>query len=308
MKLVAVKEIFTSADCRSLTSFVGKLCEEAAVVVWAFGYSSNVLPICGPSGEPLRPLTRGGTSQVEVDSCARLIYKPVPQSPGREQAQEQAQGQAQTQTQASGAEKGAVLPGLFGTGLGFGLKPHLFLQKLHGLSASNICLERADGFAMYVKRAASLVLGGVLGSRVFGEGATSWEERMALSVSRKLQQARSPTRRPSTKAVFSTPSSPRRISIVSLSPSRATAEVAPGPRERLALRRKSKKSTDLRSPTKITHSPKKESAVTGVARKGATGSDVEGNCDSSRNVRQDCVSVLEDIVLAIEQLCYRTIL
>ena len=64
---------------------------------------------------------------------------------------------------------------LLGTGLGFGLRVLLENGQPDGSSG------RADGVAVYLKRAATLVLAQVLGEKVFGGyGLRSWEERSRL--------------------------------------------------------------------------------------------------------------------------------
>jgi hypothetical protein len=81
------------------------------------------------------------------------------------------------------------IPGLLGSGLGYGFKATFENGEPDGSSG------RADGVAVYLKRGATLVLAAVLGSRVFGEGAKSWEQRASLinnarrSMFQSIQQA-----------------------------------------------------------------------------------------------------------------------
>eukprot|EP01041_Mallomonas_annulata_P008230 gene8230-16922_t len=196
VKLLSVKSIFTSSDkphpnrsrksnnilttpssatprpsLLHLTTLTGRLFEDATVVVWACGYSSNTMSILDPEGRPIpiysRPSDSPAQGQVEVDNKGRLLRV--------------------VSNDLSGP---SVVPceGLFGTGLGFGLRPELFFSREKGkTSHSKLSADRADGISVYVKRAASLVLGAVLGSRVFGPEAQSWEERVAIGVA--LRQA-----------------------------------------------------------------------------------------------------------------------
>ena len=85
------------------------------------------------------------------------------------------------------------VPGLYGTGLGFALQPE-GTTVVHppqsssssgggGVPPPDFTAEAADGVSVYLKRAATLILAGVLGPgpRLFGEGATSWEQRGAAN-------------------------------------------------------------------------------------------------------------------------------
>jgi hypothetical protein len=69
-------------------------------------------------------------------------------------------------------ETSKPIPGLFGSGLGYGLKAIFDNGEPDGSSG------RADGVAVYLKRGAALILASVLGSKVFGGGnITTWDER-----------------------------------------------------------------------------------------------------------------------------------
>lgn len=156
-----------------LPSLLSKLFDEAVAIVWACGYSSNMVPVLDEKGVPI-PI-RFSNGQVEVDNKARLL--------------------AETDindAKATGSPcKSLPLEGLFGTGLGFGLRPEtpaVAKGGVGGTVALSRLGERADGVAVYMKRAATLVLGSVLGTKVYGEGASSWEERETLRLQRKAQE------------------------------------------------------------------------------------------------------------------------
>ena len=136
-------------------SLAQKLFDEAAVIIWACGYSTNVVDVLDEAGVniPLR-MFRG---QVEVDDQARLLRDGPAGIPALPQP----------------------VGSLFGIGLGYGLKATVDGDRgeLDGSSG------RADGVAVYLKRGATLVLASVLGTKVFGSVGDwklqSWEERIA---------------------------------------------------------------------------------------------------------------------------------
>ena len=73
------------------TSIAQKMYEEAAVVIWACGYSSNTVPVSDENKKSVHfQMYRG---QVEVDDEARIL-----------------------------SEQGQPVIGLFGCGLGYGFK------------------------------------------------------------------------------------------------------------------------------------------------------------------------------------------
>jgi hypothetical protein len=54
------------------------------------------------------------------------------------------------------------------------------------LSLGNNSTEtaKADGVAVYLKRSATLILSHVLGTKVFGENANTWEEHVSVNLKR----------------------------------------------------------------------------------------------------------------------------
>lgn len=131
-------------------SIVDKLLEEAVVIVWSCGYSTNLIPIYDQFNQRINIKIRKG--QVDVDEQARVLYD-------------------------KDKEKNStgIVDNLFGSGLGYGLSATLDNGEYDGSSG------RADGVAVYLKRSATLVLAHVIGNRVFGGmGIRSWEERNIL--------------------------------------------------------------------------------------------------------------------------------
>lgn len=149
-------------------SIANKLFDDAAVIIWACGYSTNLVSVLDEDGSriPIR-LFRG---QVEVDNQGRLLLdaaKPIT-------------GSAPTSASALAAAAAAARPvgGLYGIGLGYGFKATFGSDKDPELDGSS---GRADGVAVYLKRGATLVLAATLGPQVFGQAngrqLMSWEER-----------------------------------------------------------------------------------------------------------------------------------
>jgi len=146
-------------------SIANKLFDDAAVIIWACGYSTNLVSVFDEEGTriPLR-LFRG---QVEVDNQGRLLLD----------ANSPVTGSAPASASALAAAARPV-DGLYGIGLGYGFKATFGSDKDPELDGSS---GRADGVAVYLKRGATLVLAATLGPHVFGEAngrqLMSWEER-----------------------------------------------------------------------------------------------------------------------------------
>lgn len=162
-----------------LPSLLSKLFDEAVVIVWACGYVSNMVPVFDEEGVPI-PI-RFSNGQVEVDSKARLMMNGSDSTIDSKGAV----------SSSACSSRPVPIEGLLGTGLGFGLKPETPAVLKGGAIGPAILSrqgERADGVAVYMKRAATLVLAAVLGPKVFGEGASSWEERESARQVRKAQE------------------------------------------------------------------------------------------------------------------------
>lgn len=170
-----------------------KLFDEATVIIWACGYGTNLISVRDKDGEPYEFSTSGG--QVEVDDEARVlcILKPdatpqtsaiiPPASPAPDGSPVRPTVSALLSPKSGGfivvnnAPRRIVpVPNLFATGLGYGLKAMFENGEPDGSSG------RADGVAVYLKRSATLILSSVLGSKVYGDNATSWKQRIANSL------------------------------------------------------------------------------------------------------------------------------
>lgn len=100
---------------------------------------------------------------------------------------------------------------LYATGLGYGLQATFDNGEPDGSSG------RADGVAVYLKRSATLILSSVVGTKVYGDNATSWKER----IEQGLVQAASAMKQ---KQQF--PVSPVRPATTATTEARATAILA----------------------------------------------------------------------------------
>lgn len=132
-------------------TMVQKLYDDCAVIVWACGYTSNICRVLESNGDPISFCYHG--NQIEVNDQAEIMchgsagFPPIP------------------------------VPRLLASGLGFGLK-----ANENGNDADSAA--RADGVAVYLKRSGTLILSHVLGARVFGEGASNWEQHVQLNLRR----------------------------------------------------------------------------------------------------------------------------
>jgi hypothetical protein len=68
---------------------------------------------------------------------------------------------------------------LLGTGLGYGLS----------LGNNSTETAKADGVAVYLKRGATLILSHVVGPKVFGDTASTWEQHVAINLKRSAMIA-----------------------------------------------------------------------------------------------------------------------
>lgn len=195
-------------------SLCTKLFDDATVIIWACGYSTNLVDIFDEHGVkvPVR-LLKG---QVEIDDKARLLLdSSYPRA-------SDGLGGCSSQGQSTGVSgpKDKHLVDVFGIGLGYGHKatldgdptgvifhasiPPRFPQELDGSSG------RADGVAVYLKRGATLILSALLGCKVFGavgeKQLTSWEERTLALKKDEISGVGSPLKTP--KRVCLTPPLP----------------------------------------------------------------------------------------------------
>jgi hypothetical protein len=173
VRMVSIKGSAISTDGKPLATMLQKIYDEATLIVWACGYSTNLPPIFDEFDIPMKFVESQG--QFDVDDTGhfqRII------------------GTASVKVE-----------GLLGCGLGFGLKATLDNGELDGSSG------RADGVAVYLKHGATLVLASVLGTQVYGEGVSSWEERISILNRRPLTSITVLPQSPGSSGVFS--SAPR---------------------------------------------------------------------------------------------------
>lgn len=151
-------------------SIIDKILEEAVIIIWACGYSTNHIPIYD-ANNCLIPLSHM-KGQVNVDDQARILAEDHYQFTSNTNQPLLDNNQSKVTKVSNNVN---VIENLYGSGLGYGLKAILDNGDLDGSSG------RADGVAVYLKRSATLVLSHILGNKVFGGGnIKSWEERNTL--------------------------------------------------------------------------------------------------------------------------------
>lgn len=173
VRMVSIKGSAISTDGKPLATMLQKIYDEANLIVWACGYSTNLPPIFDEFDIPMKFVESQG--QFDVDDTGhfqRII------------------GTASVKVE-----------GLLGCGLGFGLRATLDNGELDGSSG------RADGVAVYLKHGATLVLASVLGTQVYGDGVKSWEDRIAILNRRPLTSISAPPQSPGSCGIYS--SAPR---------------------------------------------------------------------------------------------------
>lgn len=135
------------------TTIINKMYDDAAVIIWACGYSTNTIPLLDENNNPIKYKLNKG--QIEVDENANVLMEKL--------------------NDTGDSLISCPIPNLYGSGLGYGLKATFDNGELDGSSG------RADGVAVYLKRGAALILAAVLGNAVFGgSDIKSWEERCEL--------------------------------------------------------------------------------------------------------------------------------
>lgn len=161
-----VRLICTGSDGSNHSTMVQKLFDDASVIVWACGYGSNIIPVTDECDRYLTLSYRGG--QVEVDNEARVLAHTNVYNSGM------ADGASTTMQGLSGSKSTHnsvyAVPNLYATGLGYGLKTSLEIES------------RADGVAVYQKRGATSILAHIIGTKVFGTGAHTWEQHVELNM------------------------------------------------------------------------------------------------------------------------------
>jgi hypothetical protein len=144
----------TGADGSAHQTMYNRLCEEANVIVWSCGYHAHIpYDILNEEGEAMPIYKVRG--QVELDDQARVlatssITNPMP----------------------------TPIKNLYATGLGFGLNVSGDTQEISS--------SKADGVEVYLRRAATVILSHVIGTKVFGEGCKTWDQHCAENWKRIL--------------------------------------------------------------------------------------------------------------------------
>jgi hypothetical protein len=234
-----------------------RLMDEAAIIVWACGYSTCAVPVRGIDGTDI-PL-QFSCGQVEVDDNARVLRSSDPGAfldPSKSSA-DSAAAEASAVRQAASSPimrmgyraKPVTVPNLYATGLGYGLKATYDNGEPDGSSG------RADGVAVFLKRSATLILSSVLGNKVFGDNATSWKERIANGLAQAAAAQRNRSNPPPSSPNSREMSSPSRplTSPISSPVSRISASAVQAPAAAVAA-----SGTDTRSKS-TAHGPVRSS-------------------------------------------------
>lgn len=139
--------------CQSLTQ---KAFDSATAIIWCCGYTTRMLPVLDTQGKPLQFVQEHGVVKLNL----RAHLQPV--TPQKE-------------------DPTAICGGkLFGLGLGFSLRSAVDEMGTE---------TRADGVTVYHRRGATLVLGEMFGSEVYGTGCNTFEEMVENNDSKKKTAA-----------------------------------------------------------------------------------------------------------------------
>mmetsp|Transcript_12468 Transcript_12468/g.12882 ORF Transcript_12468/g.12882 Transcript_12468/m.12882 type:complete len:1070 (-) Transcript_12468:84-3293(-) len=187
-----VRLLSVGPDGSNHQTLYARLCEEAHVVIWACGYEAALnFSIVDSEDIPIPiVMTRG---QVEVNDLAQVLTLPN-SSPITSvtsllsntttdsiimRSNSISSSSSSTNSNSPSSEP-VPISNLLATGLGFGL-------NVSG-DSSSLLLCKADGVAVYLKRAATLILSHILGTKVFGEGILTWEQHVVENVKRWNEQ------------------------------------------------------------------------------------------------------------------------
>lgn len=135
--------------CQSLTQ---KAFDSATAIIWCCGYTTRMLPVLDTHGKPLQFIQEHGVVKLNLRAQLQLV---APQN-----------------EDSTGIDVGK----LFGLGLGFSLRSAVDEMDTE---------TRADGVTVYHRRGATLVLGEMFGSEVYGTGCNTFEEMVEKNDSKK---------------------------------------------------------------------------------------------------------------------------
>ncbi|GMH94466.1 hypothetical protein TL16_g12915 [Triparma laevis f. inornata] len=222
---------------------VAKKCyEETPIVIWCCGYVTNTVPITtdlnpielsslrakfnsqgqkvdstgetvdpniAPTPPPAKSTGSNSSPNTNGSNTGRISPAiPVPELATRHKkevnllydgSQVDVDYEARVLQESSANPEGVPLPGVYGVGLGWGLRAVFKDGTKDGSSG------RMDGYGIYLKRAATSILGNVIicmggdSGRVFGEGNDNWDERQKALLkkfgdARERRLSDSPTR------------------------------------------------------------------------------------------------------------------
>ncbi len=194
-------KMYRVPDTKGGRAVVEQAAGEASMVIWCAGYKTNEVPIfeetaakTNPSGAPPPALNPSPPSEKAPKRCNSPFLKRAelsspPESKGltRTPVKLKLDGNQVDVDHTSAVLRHSTslpVPALFGIGLGWGLRalnPNGFKDGSSG---------RMDGYGIYLKRAASCVLAGIMPGdihKVFGDGNRRWDDRM-VSVAKRLEE------------------------------------------------------------------------------------------------------------------------
>jgi len=211
-----IRLLCTGPDGSNHQTMANKLMEEAHVIVWACGYAANtqfkVLDHLGnniklkldrgqvsvndlamvmrdTSAMPVKPTVNASqlapdaavTTPLTAIATALSKNTPIPcvEPTSTTAATISSPVLRRTPSTASMDQCSEPIHNLLGTGLGFGLS----------LGNNSTETAKADGVAVYLKRGATLILSHVVGTKVFGENALTWEQHVAVNLKRSAMIA-----------------------------------------------------------------------------------------------------------------------
>ena len=196
-------KLYKILDTAGGRAVVQKCYNDATVIVWCCGYKTNTIPVTSqvprlaeippqsPRNKrsqpvpPATPTTSNRSSPLTINRpTSPTVVASTPSKVLMSYKYDGSQVDVDDQGRVLCADPmqadGSPLPNMYGIGLGWGLRANFSNGEKDGSSG------RMDGYGVYLKRAASCVLGGIVGvngrERVFGEENSNWDERMSAVV------------------------------------------------------------------------------------------------------------------------------
>lgn len=171
-----IRLLCTGLDGTNHQTMAKKLQDEGHVIIWACGYAANTsMKLLDHLGNHIK--LKYDRGQVVVNNEAQVMRASPPTAVTIATQPPSPSTPASPGTRSCRASPLQIdarpVGNLMATGLGFGFVIESGSEEI-----------RADGVAIYLKRGATLILSRLLGTKVFGENISTWEQHVSVNLKR----------------------------------------------------------------------------------------------------------------------------